>query len=152
MGRRYTSIGSQNASVAAATDTILVLTSATTIRPSIYGILIGSAGVPADNGLRIDVQRVTATGADTAVTPQAHDPADPASLATAGSNNTGAHTYTAGAILDQISMNQKSTFTWETDPELGFILPATADSGIGLRFGLVSAGTILVEGRYKHSE
>ena len=145
MGRRYSVIGDQNASTTGATDTMLVLASATTVQPKIYGLVIGSAATPADQAVRIDLQRVTAIGADTAVTPAKHDLADPVSLTTCGSNNTGAHTYTADTVLMQISLNQQATFAWGTVPEEGFVMPATANAGAGTHFIVVSGGTALFE-------
>ena len=81
MQRRYTISGDQNA---AATVTILGLTSATTIRPSLYFLTVGSAATPADQASSFKILRFTAAGTATAFTPIAHAPADPASLAAGG--------------------------------------------------------------------
>jgi hypothetical protein len=147
--RRYSTSGNQNA---AATTTILGLASATTIRPKIYEILFGSAATPADQAFNMQLKRFTAAGTATAITPQALDPADPASLATGAENHTVEPTYTAGAIMLSFSINQQATFRWVTLPENGIVAPATAANGLGLQFVVVSSGTALCEANLRHVE
>ena len=142
MIRCYSIVGNQNA---AATTSILGMTSATTIRPSIYTIIFGSAAAPADQANNMQIKRFTAAGTSTAFTPVALDPASPASLAAAGSDHTVEPTYTAGASLLSFSVNQQNTFKWETLPEYGLVAPATAANGLGLQF-VVATGTALHEG------
>ena len=149
MQRRYATVGSQNA---AATTTILGLTSATTIRPRLYEIWFGSAATPADQAFNLDIRRYTAAGTATSVTPQALDPADPAALAAAGENHTVEPTYTAGANLLKISINQQATVRWVVPPEEGLVAPATANNGLGLQFTLVSGGTAICEATFHHAE
>ncbi|TAL13943.1 hypothetical protein EPN95_04620 [Patescibacteria group bacterium] len=149
MGRRYTSTGNQNA---AATTTIIGLTSATTIRPKLYEIVFGSAAVPADQSFNMKILRYTAAGTATAFTPVAHDPADPAALATSGNDHTVEPTYTASSDLLSFSINQQATFRWVVPPEEGLVAPATAANGLGLRFIVVSGGTALAEATFMHEE
>ena len=149
MQRRYTSTGDQNA---AATTTILGLTSATTIRPVLYFMTVGSAATPADQAFNFKLSRFTAAGTSTAFTPLAHDPGDPAALAAAGYNHTAEPTYTAGGDLMSFSMNQQNTFKWETLPQWGLKAPATAANGIGLQFVVVSGGTALSQATFFHAE
>ena len=149
MGRRYSTVGDQNA---AASTTILGLTSASTIRPKLYEILFGSGATPADQAFNMQIKRFTAAGTSTSVTPQAIDPAEPASLAAGGSNHTVEPTYTAGADLLSFSINQQATFRWVVPPEEGIVAPATAANGLGLRFVLVSGGTALSEATFHHIE
>lgn len=149
MGRRYTSTGDQNA---AAATTVIGLTSATTIRPKLYEIVFGSAAVPADQSFNMKILRYTAAGTSTAFTPIAHDPADPAALATSGYNHTVEPTYTASSDLLSFSINQQATFRWVVPPEEGFVAPATAANGLGLRFVVVSGGTANSEGTFLHEE
>lgn len=149
MGRRYSSDGNQNA---AASTTILGLTSAATVRPKIYELIFGSAATPADNAFNMQLIRYTAAGTATGVTPQAHDPADPAALASAGENHTVEPTYTSGANVLTFSINQQATFRWKVPPEEGIIAPATAANGLGLRFIVVSGGTALCEAHFSHEE
>jgi len=149
MGRRYSTDGSQNA---AADTTVINLTSATTIRPKIYEVIFGSAATPADQSFNMQMNRHTAAGTSTAVTPQALDPGDPASLATAGENHTVEPTKTSGAVLLSFSINQQATFRWVVPPEEGLVCPATAANGLSLVFILVSGGTALCEAQFFHEE
>lgn len=149
--RRYTSIGNQNA-VAGGASTIMSLTSATTIRPHLYTVILGSAATPADQAFNVTLQRHTAAGTSTAFTPIAHDPANPAALAAAGYNHTVEPTLTASAYLAWISFNQQATFAWAVDPEFGLVAPATAANGISTVFLVVSGGTALTEETYFHQE
>ena|SRR3990167_471279 len=147
--RRYTVIADQNA----ANDiTIIGLTSAATIRPHLYYISFGSDATPADQAFNMTVQRYTAAGTATAVTPHAHDPANPASLAAGASNHTAEPTYTAGAILLDFAINQQATFQYQTIPEEGFVLPATAANGAGLQFESLSGGTANSRATFYHAE
>lgn len=131
MGRRYAIDGAQ--AVDSSTDTCLGLTSTTAIRPAIYDVIFGSNATPADNALQWLLQRYTAAGTSTSVTPQALDPDDPAATATAGENHTAEPTYTSGAILLNISANQRSTQRWISSPGGELKLPATANNGAGLQ-------------------
>lgn len=148
MQRRYTISGDQNA---AATITILGMTSAATIRPTIYFLTIGSAATPADQASSLKILRFTAAGTSTAFTPVAHDPGDPASLAAGGYNHTVEPTYTASSDLLHFSINQQNTYKWETLPQYGLKAPATAANGLGLRF-IVATGTALHEASFHHAE
>ena len=150
MQRRYTEVGEQNASVTVAT--IVGVTSASTIRPSLYFWSVGSSAAPADQAFNFMIKRYTAAGTATAVTPQAHDPGDPAALAAAGSNHTVEPTYTAGANMFSQSLNQQNSFKWETLPQYGIKAPATAANGLGLSFVVVSGGTALCEATFFHAE
>src|SRR3989337_2729161 len=107
MGRRY-AIDGQDTNTAG--TSILGLTSAATIRPSIYDLICGSDATPADNAAEYVLQRNTAAGTSTAFTPVALDPADPASLAAAGQNHSAEPTYTAAALLLNWAQNQRATF------------------------------------------
>lgn len=149
MGRRYSIDGSQNA---AAATTILALESATTIRPKLYELTFGSAATPADQAFNMQLNRITAVGTRTTVTPQPIDPADPASLATGAENHTAEPTKTAGAVMLSFSINQQATFRWVVPPEEGIICPATANNGLALVFNVVSGGTALCEATFHHSE
>ena len=113
MARRYASTGDQNA---AASATVVTVVSATTIRPRIYEVVFGSAATPADQAFNMDLRRFTAAGTATAITPQGLAPADPAALASAGSNHPVEPTYTAGAILLGFSINQQAPFRWVASP------------------------------------
>lgn len=148
MIRCYSVVGDQNA---AATVTILGITGGTSIRPSIYTIILGSAAAPADQANNLQIKRSTAAGTSTAFTPVALDSANPASVTVSGYNHTAEPTYTAGASLMSFSVNQQNTFKWETLPEYGMAVPATASNGLGLQF-VVATGTALHEGTFLFQE
>lgn len=147
--RRYSSSGNQNA---AASVSILGLTSATTIRPHLYEIVFGSAATPADQSFNMQVNRFTAAGTATSFTPIALDPANPAALAAAGYNHTVEPTYTSASVLLSFSVNQQATFRWVVPPDEGLVAPATAANGLGLLFVVVSGGTALCEATFLHQE
>lgn len=149
MARRYASVGDQ---AATASDSILGLTSATTIRPILYDVVFGCGATPADNAYRMQIGRYTAAGTSTAVTPQALDPSDPAAIATAGSNHTAEPTYTSGAVVLDFGINQQATFRWVAPVEEGIMLPATAANGVGLYFSAVSGGTAECSATFHHAE
>jgi len=99
-------------------------------RGKVYDALFGSEASPADNAFLYTVQRVTALGTSTAVTPQQLDPADAATEADAGENHTVDATATANAILLALPLNQRATFRWVTDRPLTY--PATAANGFAV--------------------
>lgn len=133
MARRYAITG-QATTAASATLPLLTVISAVTVRPKIYDVIVGSAATPADNAAKFQFQRCTSAGtAGSALTPQALDPGDPASLTTSGlAVFSVGPTLTAAAILLQWSQNQRATFRWVAAPNGEMILPATAASGVAL--------------------
>lgn len=129
-GRRYFTRG--QAAVASPSATLLTVTSATTIRPGIYDMYLGSSATPGDNALLWKAQRSTAAGTNTAFTAIALDPADPASLATCGHAHTVEPTYTSNAFLFWLALNQRATHRAILDPNGPLMMPATANNGIGV--------------------
>ena len=128
---RYSIDGAQ--AVASPDDTTLTLTADAT-RPrrcKVYDIILGSSATPADNALIRTVQRCTAAGTSSAVTPLALDPADVATEDDAGENHTVEPTYTAAAQLLVIAMNQRATYRWVAAPGGELVTPATAANGVG---------------------
>jgi hypothetical protein len=108
------------------------LTGGTGIRGCIYNAIFGASASPADNAVLWYAQRYTAAGTATSVTPSALDSGgDPASTCTSGQNHTVEPTYTAGAILFHLALNQRASFNWITDPFRPISIPATANNGIG---------------------
>lgn len=128
MARRYNISGSDTNTAA---TTMWSVTSAATIRPRIYEVLIGSVATPADNAWEFIIGRFTAAGTSTAFTPIALDPADPAALAAAGFNHSVEPTYTANAYLLRIAGNQRACVRWVAAPGGELVLPATAANGAG---------------------
>lgn len=137
MSRRYSAAGDQ---AVGSNATVLGVTSAATIRPKLYDVLVGCAVTPADEATNFVVQRYTAAGTATSVTPQGLDPGDPAALASAGSNHSGEPTYTSAAILLTIPLNQRATFRWVASPGGELVMPATAANGLGI-YSLAATGS-----------
>lgn len=139
MARRYSVSGTDTNT---ASTTQIAITSAATVRPKIYDLLIGSVATPADNAWDFQIQRYTAAGTSTAVTPQKLDPGDPAALASAGVNHSAEPTYTANEILLRIGGNQRATFRWVAAPNGELVLPATAANGAGLLSNAVGGSAV----------
>jgi hypothetical protein len=135
MPRNY-SIDGRDTNTAA--TSILGLTSATTVRPKIYYVGIGSYGTPGDYGAEYQLGRYTAAGTSTAVTPQALDPADPAALSSAGEAHSAEPAYTANAVLLSIGVHMRDNYQWYAAPGCEIVLPATAANGVGLSVIAVS--------------
>jgi len=130
MARRYGVIGQGNVG----TDiTVLGLTSATTIRPKIYDVIVGCTATPADGASQFQLARYTAAGTSTAANINAIDPGDPATLGSAGQNHSSEPTYTSNQQLAAFSVNQRNTFRWVAAPGGEIVLPATANNGVGLK-------------------
>lgn len=141
MGRRYSIDGEDTNTV---NTSILGLTSTSAIRPKIYDFMLGSDATPADNAADYVLQRHTAAGTSTSVTPQALDPGDPAATATAGKAHSAEPTYTANAIMLHIALNQRATFRWVAAPGSEIVLPATASNGVTLQVVTVAGSSVNV--------
>ena len=133
MAKRYALTG-QATTAASATLPLMTVMGATTARPKIYDIIVGSAATPADNAAKFQIQRCTTAGtAGSALTPQALDAADPASVVTSGlAIFSVGPTLTANAFLLQWSQNQRATFRWVAAPGSELVIPATAANGLAL--------------------
>ena len=138
MARRYSIDGQDTCT---ASTSILGLTSAATIRPHIYHMVVGSDSAAADNAAEFNLQRYTAAGTATGVTPQALDPSDPSALASSGEAHTVEPTYTSGAVMLNWAQNQRATFQWIATPGGEIILPATAANGAGVQSITVPSST-----------
>jgi hypothetical protein len=151
MGRKYSGI---TATIATGTNkTLQSLQSATTIRPRLYEIIMGSNATPADQACQLSVLRFTAVGtAAGTFTPVAIDPGDPASLAVINQGVfSGEPTYTANSNLLLISMNQRATFRWIVNPGYELIAPATANAGLGIKT-LLSTSTQTMDTSFSWEE
>ncbi len=108
-------------------------------RGKLYDLVFGSEASPADNPFLWQVQRHTAAGTSTGVTPTALDPGDAATESDAGENHTVDVTATAGAILLSVALNQRATFRWVAAPGGELVYPATASNGLHVRTPTSSA-------------
>lgn len=142
MARGY-SVSGPNAS-GSATKTMVTVISATTVRPRIFDLVLGSQATPADQAAEYAVSRFTAVGtAASNPTPLPTDPSDVASISTAGITHSVEPTYTASQDVLVINLNQRATFRWVASPGYELVAPATATNGLGAR--LVAATTAMVE-------
>lgn len=126
--RRY-SISGNDTNTASTTQ--LGLTSTAAIQPAIYDLLISSSATPASHVGQYQIKRYTAAGTSTAVTPQALGVNEPAATGIGGVNHSVEPTYTANAILLQVSVNQQATWRWVAAPDGEIYLPSTAANGAG---------------------
>jgi hypothetical protein len=119
---------------------MFVLTGATTTRVRVYDFISGSDATPADNATKFSFRRTSARGTQsTSVTPNAIDPADPASLATYDTAWSVNPTITANSDLLQVAHNQRATFRWVAAPDSEIIIAATSGAGIALMAVVASA-------------
>lgn len=113
-------------------------------RLRVYDAVVGSEATPADAALLWTFRRCTAAGTSTSVTPQNLDPASSTTEYDAGENHTVEPTYTAGAILLNIPLNQRATFRWVAAPGGELVMPATAANGFGIETDAISTGTPVI--------
>lgn len=142
MARAYSTVGS-NAS-GSSLKTLITIIGATTVRPRVFDLILGSQATPANQAAEYALTRFTAAGtAGSAYTPMPLDPSDVGAVATAGITHSAEPTYTATSNLLDINLNQQATFRWVASPGMEILGPATAANGLGLR--LVAATAALVE-------
>ena len=113
-----------------------------------YDVIFGCEATPADNAFRYIIQRCTAAGTSTSVTPSPLDPADAATESDAGENHTIEPTYTANLILLAVGLNQRATFRWVASPGGELVYPATASNGLGVQTPTSSAVAITATVHY----
>lgn len=124
------------------TKTALTLMGGTTCRPRLCDLRLATTGVPGtDAQVNLKLARVTTAGTPgTSPTPSPVDPADPASIATAGSDHSAEPTY--GVLVDDWSFNPRSCIQWSAyDPRAEILVPATAANGLGIQTVAVGGGT-----------
>ena len=137
---RYSASGSQTLTTSATTSLGLAAQS-TAHRNMVYEMWFGNIGAPADLVTVHTVQRITADGSGSAVTPTALDTGDRASQCTCLENHTGEPTYTANTQLLEVPLNHRATFRWVAAPGGEIITPATDNNGIGFTALHASATT-----------
>lgn len=121
-------------------------------RALVYDLIFGSEATPADAAILWTVQRCTAAGTSTAVTPQKLNPADSVATAEAGENHTIEPTYTASEILLNVPLNQRATFRWVAAPGGELVIPATDENGVGIQTDTISTGTPVITATMHFSE
>jgi hypothetical protein len=155
MPRRFVTPGTI-AAVSSTFKTTQTLISAATVRPKMWSFMLSTLGAAADGVLEWIIQRFTAAGTTTAVTPRGLDPTDPAAaVATAGSNASAEPTYTANSSLLDIGINQRATYTWNAWTEgAQLVAPATAANGLGIAAlsSVAPAYTGIAASQFNHEE
>jgi hypothetical protein len=110
----------------------------------VFDVILGSEATPADAAILWTFQRCSAAGTSTGVTPQNLDPGSSTTEYDAGENHTIEPTYTAGAILLNVPLNQRATFRWVAAPGAEWVMPATASNGFGIQTDTISTGTPVI--------
>lgn len=113
-------------------------------RLRVYDMMFGSEATPADAAILWTIRRCSAAGTSTAVTPQNLDPASATTEYDAGENHTVEPTFTAGAVLLNVPLNQRATFRWVAAPGGELVMPATASNGFGIETDTISTGTPVI--------
>lgn len=114
--------------------TILALLSSTSVRPSLKSFTVSFGGTPGDISTILLLMRLTAVGTEgNGFTPTALDPADPAAVADYAAAHSAEPTYTANSELWDAALNQRATFRHVCEPGAEFVVPASANNGIGLK-------------------
>jgi len=129
---KYAATGLENV-VTSSLTTALSIARGASRRAKIYDVLVGQSGTPSDSLCRWVAQRFTVAPTVTAVVPVALDPADPASITTAGENASAEGTYTSATELFDEPVNVRSTYRWVAAPGGELVIPDTAAAGIGIR-------------------
>jgi hypothetical protein len=114
-----------------ADDSTLSVIASTTTRPRIHEIVLSSSGTPQDYSAHFHLQRFTADGTGTAVTPKPTD-GTLASIATSKSTYTVEPTLTAFEILLELGHHQKATVKFPMKPRFEFVIPAASGNGIAI--------------------
>ena len=147
-GARYAANGDQNLTTTRSTALSVTANATTGHRLWVYEFYCGIEGTPADLAGTMLVERCTAPGTHTAVTPGLIDSADRASQAVAGENATVEPTYTANEIMAEVPLNHRGTYRWVAPPGGELVGPATATDGFGGNSLHASAVTLFRFGMY----
>ncbi len=114
----------------AAAKTLLAIFGTATRRPRLIQVVIGCSGAPADNVAKFKIQKITADGTGTSVTPEVCDSGDGAALCTAKKDYSAEPTYASGNGI-VLPLNQRATLVWNA-PVVYMPLLGTAN-GIGIQ-------------------
>ena len=119
-------------------------------RAKLYECSFGCNAVPADNTFVHIVQRTSALGTGTAVTPAVLDLADTLPSTIVAENLvTVDPALVAGAIVLQRAINQRQTWTWQAPPYGEIIIPATASAGLIIGLSAPTVTTFADDAQYE---
>lgn len=124
----------QAVSTAYKTLVVVKAATATLTRALVYDLLVGTNGTPADNYMEFNVERQTADGTATAVTPNPLDNLIRACGTVGAANATVEGTIAAStSSLFYIGLNQRASYRWVAAPGSELVVPATNLAGLALR-------------------
>lgn len=129
-----------------ANKTAVTVVGGTTVRPRVYEFAAGLTTAPnsTDQQLEFAAGRFTAAGtAGSSPTPNPIDPADVASIATAGITHSAEPTYASTYFYDN-AINQRGFYRWVANPGQELVVPATAANGFGLKNVAITATSIIL--------
>ena len=132
MAARYNAKGDQTLA-ATITTALTVGSNATTAqRNYIKRFALWIALTPSDSTISWTIQRCSALGTSSAVTPGLHEPADRVAQAAVGKNHTVEPTYTANAFIwEAVGISARATVLWVAGPDEAIMHAATVGAGIG---------------------
>lgn len=130
MSDRYVATGSNNVT-ASPGDSVLAVEASANARGRVASWTIGSISTPVDQQIQMIARRLTAVGTRTAVTPALTDLDGPAAQLAGAENHTVEPTYAAGSELFDNGIAQRVTYKWVATPNFEWVIPASANAGIG---------------------
>lgn len=132
---RFVTTGSMALVAGKATLSVIA---ATTTRPKVYDVVLSSSSTPNDYSADFQIQRFSADGTATAVTPKPLDFADVAARATSKHTYTVDPTLTAGELMLRLAHNQRATVRWVAAPGSEICIPASTGAGVAMQCNAVS--------------
>ena len=128
-------IGGTQQALSTAYKSLVVLTAATATltNAKVYDFVLGTNGTPAENVIEWIVERQTAAGTATAITPNALDGANRAAGTVGAANATVEGTITANSAVFYAGVHQRASMRWVAAPVSELIIPATNLAGFALR-------------------
>ena len=135
----YHAKGDQTLTTSNTTALSIVANATTAQRNFIDEYILSVQLTPSDSNISWTIQRCTAAGTSTAVTPLGQDDeADRAAQAAVGKNHTVEPTYTANAfIVEALNINARATYRWVAGPGNVIVTPGVVGDGVG--FGALHA-------------
>lgn len=134
MGARYNAKGDQTLTTIFTTALTIGSNATTVQRNFIKRYILFIALTPSASTISWSIQRCTALGTGSAVTPQEQEPSNRAAQAAVAKNHSIEPTYSAGAFLmEAVGLNAQAAFVWVAGPEEAIVTPATAGNGIGFQ-------------------
>ena len=128
---RYQAKGDQTLTTTFTTALTVGSNATTAQRNAFYRFILSIGLTPSDSQITFEVQRATALGTATAVTPGDVSGIDRAAQAAVGENHTVEPTLTADQfVLEEMALNARATFTWNAFPGEIVGHPATVATGL----------------------